>query len=77
MVQRIASYDRTVSSGQSVLRFEGGLLTGVESLNDPSTHQAARRLLQRATPSLAELAAVDHDIRVLARQAARARQVVA
>ena len=77
MVQRIASYDRTVSSGQSVLRFEGGLLTGVESLNDPSTHQAARRLLQRATPSLAELAAVDHDVRVLARQAARARQVVA
>ncbi|GAA4544474.1 NAD(P)/FAD-dependent oxidoreductase [Pseudonocardia xishanensis] len=72
MVLRSPAHDRTVSvrngARTSVLRFDGGLLTGVESINDPSTHQAARRLLDRAAPTEAELAEVDHDVRALARQ---------
>jgi 3-phenylpropionate/trans-cinnamate dioxygenase ferredoxin reductase subunit len=52
----------------SVLCLRGGRLTAVESVNDPGTHMAARRLLERVTPSEAELVAVDYDVRALARR---------
>jgi 3-phenylpropionate/trans-cinnamate dioxygenase ferredoxin reductase subunit len=52
----------------SVFCLRGGRLTAVESVNDPGTHMAARRLLERVTPSEAELVAVDYDVRTLARR---------
>ncbi len=52
----------------SVFCLRDGRLTAVESVNDPGTHMAARRLLERVTPSEAELVAVDYDVRALARR---------
>jgi 3-phenylpropionate/trans-cinnamate dioxygenase ferredoxin reductase component len=52
----------------SVFCLRDGRLTAVESVNDPGTHMAARRLLERVTPSEAELNAVDYDVRTLARR---------
>ncbi|TQM38060.1 3-phenylpropionate/trans-cinnamate dioxygenase ferredoxin reductase subunit [Pseudonocardia cypriaca] len=52
----------------SVFCMRDGRLTAVESVNDPGTHMAARRLLERATPGEAELVAVDYDVRALARR---------
>jgi len=79
MVLRSPHHDRTVTvrngARTSVLRFGEGLLTGVESINDPATHQAARRLLGHAAPSQAELAEVDHDVKVLARRVHQEQRV--
>jgi 3-phenylpropionate/trans-cinnamate dioxygenase ferredoxin reductase subunit len=61
----------------SVLCLRAGRLTAVESVNDPGTHTAARRLLERMTPGEAELAAVDYDLRVLARRAMASGTAVA
>jgi 3-phenylpropionate/trans-cinnamate dioxygenase ferredoxin reductase subunit len=73
MVRRVPGHDRLVvrdgAAGFSVLCLQGGLLTGVESVNDPSTQMAARRLLSRVTPTELELAEVDFDVRTLARRA--------
>jgi 3-phenylpropionate/trans-cinnamate dioxygenase ferredoxin reductase subunit len=52
----------------SVFCLRDGLLAAVESINDPGTHLAARRLLDRVTPTEAELADVDYDVRALARR---------
>jgi 3-phenylpropionate/trans-cinnamate dioxygenase ferredoxin reductase subunit len=54
-----------------------GRLTAVQSVNDPGTHMAARRLLERRTPSEGELVAVDYDVRVLARRAMARETAVA
>lgn len=73
--------DRHVVRGSaqrfSVLCFGNGRLTAVESVNDPGTHLAARRLLERAVPGEAELAAVDHDLRALARSVVARETAVA
>jgi 3-phenylpropionate/trans-cinnamate dioxygenase ferredoxin reductase subunit len=73
MVRRVPGHDRLVvregDAGFSVLCLQDGLLAGVESVNDPSTHLAARRLLSRATPTESELEEVDFDVRGLARRA--------
>jgi 3-phenylpropionate/trans-cinnamate dioxygenase ferredoxin reductase subunit len=61
----------------AVFCLRGGRLTAVESVNDPGTHMAARRLLERVTPSEAELVAVDHDVRALARRAMARETAVA
>jgi 3-phenylpropionate/trans-cinnamate dioxygenase ferredoxin reductase subunit len=65
-------HDRLVVRGSatrfSVFRLCDGLLTAVESVNDPSTHMATRRLLDRVTPTEAELSEDDFDVRVLARR---------
>ncbi|MGI5132739.1 NAD(P)/FAD-dependent oxidoreductase [Pseudonocardia sp. CA-107938] len=65
-------HDRLVVRGSanrfSVFRLCDGLLTGVESVNDPGTHMAARRLLDRITPTEAELSDDDFDVRALARR---------
>jgi 3-phenylpropionate/trans-cinnamate dioxygenase ferredoxin reductase component len=75
MVLRTPGHDREVAVGRSVLLFDGGLLTGVESLNDPTTHMAARRLLEHAAPTDTELASADYDVRVLAKRLRRPVQV--
>jgi 3-phenylpropionate/trans-cinnamate dioxygenase ferredoxin reductase subunit len=73
MVRRVPGHDRLVirggDAGFSVLCLQDGLLTGVESVNDPATHMAARRLLSRITPTELELEEVDFDVRTLARRA--------
>jgi 3-phenylpropionate/trans-cinnamate dioxygenase ferredoxin reductase subunit len=73
--------DRLVVRGDevrfSVYCLRGGRLTAVESVNDPGTHMAARRLLERVTPSEAELVAVDYDVRALARRAMARETAVA
>jgi 3-phenylpropionate/trans-cinnamate dioxygenase ferredoxin reductase subunit len=73
LVNVAAESDQLVLRGDegrfSVLCLRAGLLTAVESVNDPGTHLAARRLLERMIPGEAELAAVDYDLRVLARRA--------
>lgn len=65
-------HDRLVVRGSatqfSVFHLCDGLLTAVESVNDPGTHMATRRLLDRATPTEAELSGHDFDVRVLARR---------
>jgi 3-phenylpropionate/trans-cinnamate dioxygenase ferredoxin reductase subunit len=61
----------------SVFCLRDGHLTAVESVNDPGTHMAARRLLERGTPSEAELTAVDYDVRALARRAMARETAVA
>jgi 3-phenylpropionate/trans-cinnamate dioxygenase ferredoxin reductase subunit len=61
----------------SVFCLRNGRLTAVESVNDPGTHMAARRLLERVTPSEAELVAVDYDVRALARRAMARETAVA
>lgn len=67
-----AEHDQLVMRGAagrfSVFCLRDGLLTAVESINDPGTHLAARRLLDRVTPTEAELADVDYDVRALARR---------
>jgi 3-phenylpropionate/trans-cinnamate dioxygenase ferredoxin reductase subunit len=73
MVRRVPGHDRLVvrqgDVGFSVLCLQGGLLTGVESVNDAQIHIAARRLLSRVTPTETELEEVDLDVRRLARRA--------
>lgn len=68
----LGGHDRRVVRGDdtrfSVLSFSDGRLAAVESVNDPGTHMAARRLLERVTPTEAELLDVDHDVRALARR---------
>lgn len=61
----------------SVFCLRSGRLTAIESVNDPGTHMAARRLLERVTPSEAELVAVDYDVRALARRAMARETAVA
>lgn len=61
----------------SVFCLREGLLTAVESVNDPGTHMAARRLLERTIPTEAELLDVDYDVRILARQAMAGNGAVA
>jgi 3-phenylpropionate/trans-cinnamate dioxygenase ferredoxin reductase subunit len=61
----------------SVFCLRGGRLCAVESVNDPGSHMAARRLLERGTPNEAELLAVDFDVRVLARRARTRENAVA
>jgi 3-phenylpropionate/trans-cinnamate dioxygenase ferredoxin reductase component len=76
-----AESDRHVVRGDedrfSVFCLRDGRLTAVESVNDPGTHMAARRLLERVTPSEAELVAVDYDVRALARRAMARETAVA
>jgi 3-phenylpropionate/trans-cinnamate dioxygenase ferredoxin reductase subunit len=73
LVNVAAESDQLVLRGDeecfSVLCLRAGQLTAVESVNDPGTHMAARRLLERMIPGEAELAAVDYDLRALARRA--------
>lgn len=73
LVDVAAESDQLVVRGDegrfSVFCLRDGLLTAVQSVNDPGTHMAARRLLQRATASERELASVDYDLRTLARRA--------
>lgn len=61
----------------SVFCLRNGRLAAVESVNDPGTHMAARRLLERVTPSEAELVAADYDVRALARRAMARETAVA
>jgi 3-phenylpropionate/trans-cinnamate dioxygenase ferredoxin reductase subunit len=61
----------------SVFCLQDGRLTAVESVNDPGTHMAARRLLERVTPTEAELVAADYDVRALARRAMAGETAVA
>lgn len=72
LVNRATEHDRLVVRGGagrfSVLCLRDGLLTAVESVNDPGTHMAARRLLTRMFPTEADLTEVDYDVRALARQ---------
>lgn len=81
MVEVAGESDQLVIRGDegrfSVFCLRGGRLTAVESVNDPGTHMAARRLLQCATPSEAELVAVDYDVRALARRAMARETAVA
>ncbi len=74
-------HDRLVVRGSatrfSVFRLCDGLLTAVESVNDPGTHMAARRLLDRVTPTEAELSDDDFDVRVLARRVLSAESATA
>ncbi|MGD9527560.1 MAG: NAD(P)/FAD-dependent oxidoreductase, partial [Pseudonocardia sp.] len=73
--------DRLVRRGGphrfSVLGFRDGLLTAVESVNDPGTHLAARRLLERVVPLEAELVDADHDLRAVARRVVAGESAVA
>lgn len=72
MVNLGQEHDRVVVRGDSarfsVYCLRDGLLTAVESVNDPGTHLAARRLLDRMVPTEAELVDVDYDLRALARR---------
>jgi 3-phenylpropionate/trans-cinnamate dioxygenase ferredoxin reductase subunit len=72
LVDVAGEHDRRVVSGSggrfSVLCFRDGLLSAVESVNDPGTHLAARRLLDRMTPTESELVDVDYNLRALARR---------
>jgi 3-phenylpropionate/trans-cinnamate dioxygenase ferredoxin reductase subunit len=81
LVDIAAESDQLVVRGDeasfSVLCLRAGRLTAVESVNDPGTHMAARRLLGRMTPGEAELAAVDYDLRALARRAMASGAAVA
>ncbi len=61
----------------SVFCLRDGRLTAVESVNDPGTHMAARRLLERVIPTEAELLDVDYDVRALARRAMARETAVA
>ncbi len=76
-----ADCDQLVARGDaarfSVFCLRDGRLTAVESVNDPGTHMAARRLLERVTPTEAELVAVDFDVRALARRAMARETAVA
>ncbi|MGE3664538.1 MAG: NAD(P)/FAD-dependent oxidoreductase [Pseudonocardia sp.] len=73
--------DRLVRRGGphrfSVLGYRDGLLTAVESVNEPGTHLAARRLLERVVPLEAELAGVDHDLRAYTRRIVAGESAVA
>jgi 3-phenylpropionate/trans-cinnamate dioxygenase ferredoxin reductase component len=65
--------DRLVVRGSSdrfsVFCLRDGLLAAVESVNDPGTHLAARRLMERVIPTEAELVGADFDVRAMARRA--------
>lgn len=73
IVRSVPGHDRLVvregDAGFSVLCLKDGLLTGVESVNDSPVHMAARRLLNRVTPTETELEEVGFDVRKLARRA--------
>jgi len=60
---------RGASDRFSVFCLRDGLLTAVESVNDPGTHLAARRLMERVMPTEAELVGADFDVRAMARRA--------
>ncbi|WP_433279471.1 NAD(P)/FAD-dependent oxidoreductase [Pseudonocardia xinjiangensis] len=81
LVDVAGEHDRRVVSGGaarfSVLCFRNGLLTAVESVNDPGTHLAARRLLDRMTPTESELLDVDYNLRALARRVIAGESAVA
>ncbi|OLT23610.1 hypothetical protein BJF78_32015 [Pseudonocardia sp. CNS-139] len=72
MVSLAREYDDLVVTGDgdrfSVLCLLNGRLAAVESVNDPGTHMAARRLLGRSVPTETELLAVGYDLRALARR---------
>jgi 3-phenylpropionate/trans-cinnamate dioxygenase ferredoxin reductase subunit len=61
----------------SVFCLRSGRLTAVESVNDPGTHMATRRLMERMPPTEAELIAADYDVRTLARRAMARETAVA
>lgn len=81
MVKLAPGHDRLVvrglAGGFSVFCLRDGLLSAVESVNDAGTHLASRRLLDHVVPTEAELAAVDYDVRALARQVMAGRTAVA
>jgi 3-phenylpropionate/trans-cinnamate dioxygenase ferredoxin reductase subunit len=81
MVKLAPGHDRLVVRGRtgcfSVFSLRDGLLSAVESVNDAGTHLASRRLLDRVIPTEAELAAVDYDVRALARQVMAGETAVA
>jgi 3-phenylpropionate/trans-cinnamate dioxygenase ferredoxin reductase component len=81
LVTQANEHDQLVVRGGierfSVFCLRNGLLTAVESVNDPGTHMAARRLLERTIPTEAELMEVDYDVRRLARQAMAGNEAVA
>lgn len=81
IVRSVPGHDRLVvrrgDAGFSVLCLKDGLLAGVESINDATVHMAARRLLNRITPTETELEEVDFDVRMLARRAMSADAAVA
>lgn len=72
MVRLAPDHDRLVVRGGpgsfSVFCLQNGVLSAVESVNDAGTHMASRRLLDLTVPTEAELAAVDYDVRALARR---------